>query len=303
MSIFPTRILLPTDGSGGARLAADTAATLVESTGSELHVVCVGPGLPLYELPDYPARFEETVAAQKHEAQRVLDTEVKRLEDAGVAVEEARLEADERPDRVIVRLAEELDTGLIVVGSRGLGGLRGALMGSVSSSVVHHAHCPVMVVREEPLAFPTRVLLAVDGSKDAQRAADVALDLVAELDAELHVIYVEPMPARHVGLGRQAADLPPEVVASVEEEAKTKLAEQAEKMREGGGEVAQTHARVGAPAAEIVALAEELEAGLVVVGGRGLGGIRRTLVGSVSDSVVRHAHCPVMVVRIAEGKG
>jgi nucleotide-binding universal stress UspA family protein len=99
MSIFPTRILLATDGSEGARLASDTAATVVASTGSELHVVCVGPGLPLYELPDYPARFEETVAAQKREAQRVLDTEVKRLEDAGAAVAEARLETDERPDR------------------------------------------------------------------------------------------------------------------------------------------------------------------------------------------------------------
>jgi nucleotide-binding universal stress UspA family protein len=147
MSIFPTRILLATDGSEGARLAADTATTLVASTGSELHVVCVGPGLPLYELPDYPARFEETVAAQKHEAQRALDTEVERLEDAGAAVTEARLQTDERPDRAIVRLAEELGAGLIVVGSRGLGGLRGALMGSVSDSVVRHAHCPVLVVR------------------------------------------------------------------------------------------------------------------------------------------------------------
>ena len=152
MSVFSTRILVATDGSEGAQLASDTAATLAASTGSELSVVCVGPGLPLYEPPDYPARFEETVAAQKQVAQGVLDTEVKRLEDAGAAVAEARLETDDRPDRAIVRLAEDLDADLIVVGSRGLGGLRGALMGSVSSSVVHHAHCPVMVVRDEPLA-------------------------------------------------------------------------------------------------------------------------------------------------------
>ena len=297
MSIFPTRILLATDGSEGARLAADTAAALVASTGSELSVVCVGPGLPLYELPDYPARFEETVAAQKHEAQRVLDTEVKRLEDAGADVAEARLETDERPARVIVRLAEEFGAGLIVVGSRGLGGLRRALMGSVSSSVVRHAHCPVLVVRDEPLAIPTRILMATDGSKDARRASDVALELAAELDSELYVTYVEPMPEKHVRLARAAADLPPEVVASFEEEAKTKLERRVEEMGEGGSRVARAHARVGSPAAEIVASAEELEAGLVVVGSRGLGGIRRTLMGSVSDAVVGHAHCPVMVVR------
>ena len=54
---------------------------------------------------------------------------------------------------------------------------------------------------------------------------------------------------------------------------------------------------MGSPAAEVVGLAEELGVGLVVVGSRGLGGIRRALIGSVSDSVVRHAHCPVLVVR------
>ena len=58
--------------------------------------------------------------------------------------------------------------------------------------------------------------------------------------------------------------------------------------------------RMGKAAAEIVELAEELGAGLVVVGSRGLGGVRRALMGSVSDSVVRHAHCPVLVVRREE---
>ena len=52
------------------------------------------------------------------------------------------------PDKEIVRLSEELGVGTIVMGSRGLGGLRRALMGSVSESVVKHAHCPVFVVRE-----------------------------------------------------------------------------------------------------------------------------------------------------------
>jgi nucleotide-binding universal stress UspA family protein len=64
--------------------------------------------------------------------------------------------------------------------------------------------------------------------------------------------------------------------------------------------VAQAHFREGRPDAEITALAEEIGAGLIVVGSRGLGGIRRTMLGSVSDSVVRHAHCPVLVVREEE---
>jgi len=74
---------------------------------------------------------------------------VRKVEEAGGSVEEAHLRMGERRDQAIVHLAEELGAGLIVMGSRGLGGVRRALMGSVSASVVHHAHCPVMVVRPE----------------------------------------------------------------------------------------------------------------------------------------------------------
>jgi nucleotide-binding universal stress UspA family protein len=83
-----------------------------------------------------------------------------------------------------------------------------------------------------------------------------------------------------------------------EEEARTKLDEQLQRVRESGGEeVAEAHARLGKPDAEIVALADELGVGLIVLGSRGLGLLRRALMGSISDSVVRHAHCPVLVVR------
>jgi nucleotide-binding universal stress UspA family protein len=149
MSIFPTKILLATDGSEVADLAAKSAATLAQSTNSELHVVHVGPGLPLYELPDYPAHFQEVVAAQREAAQKLLDEQVRKIEGLGATVREAHLEMDEKPDRAIVELGEKLGAGLVVLGSRGHGRLRRTLMGSVSDSVVRHAHCTVMVVRSE----------------------------------------------------------------------------------------------------------------------------------------------------------
>jgi nucleotide-binding universal stress UspA family protein len=85
-----------------------------------------------------------------------------------------------------------------------------------------------------------------------------------------------------------------------EQVARQTLDAEVQKVRAVGGTVAQAHLRMGTPAAEIVELAEELEVGLVVVGSRGSSGIRRALMGSVSDSVVRHAHCPVLVVRKEE---
>ena len=75
------------------------------------------------------------------------------------------------------------------------------------------------------------------------------------------------------------------------------MEEEAERIRASGATVARSHFRMGRPDVEILALAEETGAGMVVVGSRGLGGVKRALMGSVSDSVVRHAHCPVLVVR------
>ena len=154
MSIFPTRILLATDGSGEAELAASTAADLANSTNSELHVVTVARGTPdpAYHTHEAGLRYEtyeEALQAVKGEAQKVLDEQVRKVEGAGGTVSEAHLRIGERRDQAIVRSAEELGAGLIVLGSRGVGGMRRALMGSVSDSVIRHAHCPVMVVRPE----------------------------------------------------------------------------------------------------------------------------------------------------------
>src|SRR5215212_10724564 len=154
-----------------------------------------------------------------------------------------------------------------------------------------------MLVRGEAVIFPTKILLATDGSEDSKLAARAAADLAKSSGSELHVVYVEPMPERHSRPMRFTFDLPPKLVESVEEEARTKLEKLVQMMRQESSDVTQAHAREGLPAAEIVTLAEEVGAGLIVMGSRGLGGVTRALMGSVSDSVVRHAHCPVLVVR------
>jgi nucleotide-binding universal stress UspA family protein len=148
--------------------------------------------------------------------------------------------------------------------------------------------------------FPTKILLATDGSEEAALAVQTATDLAKSTGSELHLVYVEA--ASYVfpttdweSLGGE--DLPTRLDEVAKEAAKIKVDERAQRVREADGEVAGAHARVGYPEAEIVDLAEELGVGLIVMGSRGLGGVRRTLMGSVSDSVVRHAHCPVLVTR------
>jgi nucleotide-binding universal stress UspA family protein len=142
MSIFPTKILLATDGSREAQLSAATAVDLAKSTNSELHVIHVGEF-----VPTILAATEEEPVQLEREAQQLLDEQVRRIEQAGGTVKEAHLKLG-RADEEILEVAEEIGAGLIVMGSRGQGRLRRALVGSVSESVVRHAHCPVTVVRE-----------------------------------------------------------------------------------------------------------------------------------------------------------
>jgi nucleotide-binding universal stress UspA family protein len=305
MSIFPTKILVATDGSEEAELAATTAAILAQKTGSELHVVHVfgigSVGPPVYpEATDLQGEALEEEAEERISEQRareVLEEAVGKVRSAGGTVVEAHL-LEGRTAPEIVALAEEIGAGLIVMGSRGRGGIRRALMGSVSDSVMRHAHCPVLVVRSEPVSFPTKILLATDGSKDAELAIATAADLASSTGSELHVVSVFPGSAYvHPYYEDRFPEAAERLRREAQEERQEMLDEQIERIRKAGGDVAQTHIRTGEAAEEIVALAEEMGAGLVVVGSHGLGGIRRALIGSVSAAVVPHAHCPVMVVR------
>jgi nucleotide-binding universal stress UspA family protein len=149
MSIFPTKILLATDGSREANLAARTAVDLADKTGSELHVTFI---LRTQDASEYGTMGFNTGRAHEEEfkqmGQRLLDEQVRRVEEAGGTVAGAHFRRA-RPDQGILAVGEDIGTGLIVLGSRGFGGVKRALMGSVSDSVVRHAHCPVFVVRNE----------------------------------------------------------------------------------------------------------------------------------------------------------
>jgi nucleotide-binding universal stress UspA family protein len=145
MSIFPTTILLATDGSKEAELARTTAIDLAESTNSELHVVTVAPGAPSYDIHN-----PTVVEGLREQAENILNEQAAKIEQEGGRVAEKHLRIAERyRAQQIVRVAEDISAGLIVMGSRGLGGVRRALMGSVSDSVVRHAYRPVLVVRPE----------------------------------------------------------------------------------------------------------------------------------------------------------
>jgi nucleotide-binding universal stress UspA family protein len=289
--MFPTKILLATDGSKDAEFATATAIGLARSTDSELHVVHVGSVVPEhYEPTDVePVRFEQ-------EARRILEEQVRKVETLGATIAGSHLRMGGVADE-IVKLVEELGIGLVAVGSRGKGRIRRLVMGSVSDSVVRHAHCPVMVVRWKPVVFPAKILLATDASEESRVAATIAADLAQRTGSELHAVHVGKVLTHGAYVGVEVGPLPGVHQEELDRQAQELLEAEVERMKSTGVDVGVTHLRKGRADEEVIVLAEELGADLVVMGSRGLGGMRRALMGSVSDSVVRHAHCPVLVVR------
>ena len=137
--------------------------------------------------------------------------------------------------------------------------------------------------------FPTKILLATDGSEDAVQATEAASDLAGKSGSELHVVHVwhdVPGPYRHAFVKRELRRQGQEI-----------LDQQVQNIEGAGVTVAQAHLRAGRTSDEVIKLSEELGVGLLVVGSRGMGTVRRILIGSHSEEIVHHAHVPVLVVR------
>jgi nucleotide-binding universal stress UspA family protein len=140
--------------------------------------------------------------------------------------------------------------------------------------------------------FPTNILLATDGSEATERATEAAVDLSTKSGSELHVVHVwhdVPGPYRHGFVKRELRRQGQEI-----------LDEQVRKIEKAGATVTKAHLGGGRTTDEVIKLGDELEAGLLVAGSRGLRGMRRILVGSHSEDIVHHAHRPVLVVPCGE---
>ncbi|MFI6226939.1 universal stress protein [Micromonospora echinospora] len=176
---------------------------------------------------------------------------------------------------------------LVVVGSRGLGGFAGLLLGSVSAQVAGHAHCPVLVVRpaDRQVTADGPVLVGLDGSELAELAVGHAAEEAARRGVPLvltHVAAPDARSADSAGDGQTADRLLAETAATV-------------RQRHPELAVAERVLRAAEPASALVEASAD--AALVVVGSRGRGGFAGLLLGSVSQALVQHARCPVLVAR------
>ncbi|MFC5262818.1 universal stress protein [Kribbella qitaiheensis] len=190
-------------------------------------------------------------------------------------------------------LSQGQRAALVVVGSRGLGGFRGLLVGSVSAAVAAHAPCPVIVVHphRDGTAFPTvptgRVVVGVDGSEVSTAAVRFAFE-----EAARRRIGVTAVHAATATRQRPSLTVPSDIVEQVEQQLFAESMESKRVLLPGIDlEVKLVHSH------PVQALIDESDgAELVVVGSHGRGGFTGMLLGSVSQAVLHHAACPVAVV-------
>ena len=296
MSHFPTKILLATDGSKDAFLALRAAVDLSARTGSELHVVHAWLPFPDHSHPSIAVAPD--AALYEREAQKLLFEELDKVEAAGGAASGGHLERG-RPAETISDLAEELEVGLVVVGSRGLGPVMRLVMGSVSEAVIDLATCPVLVLRGGEGAWPpSRVVVGDDSSPGAKGAGDLAASIAGIVGASVLLVRAVPMvrdvseAARFV---EDAAALPHQATLGRHE---LFLAARARRLEEASGLRPRVRVRGGEAASSLILEAAEEGEGppLIAVGRRGLGPLERLRLGSVSTKVLRAAMGPLLVI-------
>jgi len=289
-------VLAATDFSETATAALDWAVELARQQRARVelvHAVTVPPSMPGY-TPTAGLDFQDEV--QRSAEARLKETATA-LREKGT--EAATFLAPGTPSQVIVDRAAAVSAMAIVIGTRGLTGLRHLLLGSTTQRVVHGARCPVLAVHPGDLgrhrAIRT-ILVPTDFSRDADLAIHTAHRLLAPLeqDARLILLHAFNLPIEYTAYG----PIPTSIgyLQDTGLEAERRLYETAQPLQREGLAI-DTVAREGDPAHVIAEEAEKRGADLIAMGTRGLSGLRHLLLGSTAERVVQHAPCPVMTIR------
>jgi nucleotide-binding universal stress UspA family protein len=301
------KIVYATDGSECAGRAGALLAQLPLQAGVRVTVVTAVPEanwvatLPLEGsitgaaaiLPQLAELAAEAEAAAQEIAERAAAT----LRERGAAVDVCV--SRYAPAVSILDQAEKVHADLIVLGSHGMGAVERFLLGSVSERVARYAHCSVLVARGDRLR---RAIVAIDGLESSERALDALARLPLLADQELTFVHVlrpdtvSPTlePGGSLGGGALFDEYVDQHHVTGQQVVERALARAPLADNRGA-----TRVRCGAPAEELIAAAQEIDADLIVVGAANKSALGRLFLGSVSGRVLTHAPCSVLVARTA----
>ncbi|PEN15219.1 hypothetical protein CRI94_02760 [Longibacter salinarum] len=297
-------ILVPTDGSPTSVRALGYAAVLAERTGARIHIVNVDEREP---------KLSEVIAIRESDILDDLHADLLPRHDEFEDDEE--LDLDDFPEQTIQRTiicrsaaegivtyANENDIDIIIMGTHGRSGFERAVMGSVAEEVVRTASCPVLTacpragdidpthpIRPEVATILVPVDLSSATEEVIERAARAAKIFNASVEL-FHIIERVSLPPAY-GVGAPALD-----TEAIERRAHKFLEEQASALENSGISV-RVNVQSGHAATSILERVESDRPGLVVIGTHGFRGIKRAILGSVAEQVIRHAESPVLTIR------
>ncbi|MEE2041433.1 universal stress protein [Nocardiopsis sp. CT-R113] len=296
--VRPARVVVGIDGSDNSRAALEWAAAEAVRRDAVLRIVHA-LGMPLIvSAHGGAARFEPTPEIHG-QATGVLGEAEAHVRKLHPTVETDALTAMEEAPLALLRQSHPHD--LIVVGTRGMGTFKSLFVGSVSVRVAAHAPCPVVVVpshKGKPVSTSMdRIVVGVDGSRNAHRALGLAVDLAAESDAELVVVHSWEVPYPYDPVAMTAAGYQPQedlFERQSEELVAELLAEVIDERREDLNVEISVVRTQDSPVSAILKASEGADA--IVVGSRGRGTVRGLLLGSVSQGVLHRSTIPVVVL-------
>ena len=282
-----TRILVPTDFSRSSDAALGHARRLAASTGASLHVLHVVDNVFLRTVLADPRNYEAAALWQLQ--QQFPDGDPGAI----LVVERSEAPADE-----IARYARIHSIDLIVMGTHGRGRMANLLLGSVAEKVVRTAPCPVLTVREAPVAGEPkglRILVATDFSASSDAALGCARRLAAKVRGTIRLLHVVEQSASAASFGSELTIAEP---AREEQTVTPRLHLSHRMLVDSRSRVKIDSDVIFGPSGVMITTYARLNGfDLIVMGTRGRTGLSHLLMGSVAESVIRTAPCPVLTVK------
>jgi len=286
------RIVLAVDGSDQSYYAARALEHLKQADKiTVLHALDVPyPAFPMV-IPEVAGEiYTVTKKRLREEGERVLKFVASILPPKTASVS-SRFETG-RPAEMILSVADQEKADMIVLGARGLGLVKELLLGSVSHCVLAHAPCPTLIVNRALVSL-SHILLPLQGPEDAEAAIRFLTTKPFKNPCEITVLSTEPFAQSPWLVGASVAD---SVTRQIRQSAERFVGDVAARLVVLGYHATGV-VRTDAPGAAILLHAETTNPDLILMGSRGLEGVSRFLLGSVSHTVLHRAPCPVLIFR------
>jgi nucleotide-binding universal stress UspA family protein len=296
-----TRMLIPLDGSNVAEQVLPYARFVAKALTIPVELLGIVDPVPLADFSEVwqGPDVDRLVAEEMTGTTRYLETTARSFEGGQVKCSVLR----GTPEEVIIEQAAGDEKTLIVMATHGRSGIQRWLLGSVADKVLHGATNHLLLVRASDTgrtdgeAILKTVIVPLDGSSLAEKALSCVEDLAKKMKLEIVLMRAYALPPAFSA--DEYGTYTDELVTQLEAEARDYLAEKVKEMKGKGFGNVSSVLNLGYGAQDIIALARKTPDNFIAMSTHGRSGMRRWMLGSVTERVVRHSGDPVLIIRAA----